>query len=321
MKIVHPPLETTQSLPVSAPCEHIAGNERFIIKGFSLQEQFTTVTDTSLVDLTLDLEDGAPVGQEETLRRLCVDLLNSDSNKADQAGVRIHPITSPHALRDLEVLITKAGSKIRYITVPKINSVRDVRWARGLIDFYCSEINLPKPIPLHLLIETHSAVNQLSSIAKLPLIETFDFGLMDFISQFDGAIAASAMRSPEQFSHPLISATKQHISRVAIEHQIVPSHNVTVDIRDSNSAYADARKARREYGFLRMWSIHPNQIQSIIQGMLPDPDEIEEAKEILEKASCASWGPIEHNNRLHDRASYRYYWNILRRSPETHSLQ
>ncbi|PKO55190.1 MAG: CoA ester lyase, partial [Betaproteobacteria bacterium HGW-Betaproteobacteria-19] len=67
----------------------------------------------------------------------------------------------------------------------------------------------------------------------------------------------------------------------------------------------------------RMWSIHPNQIQPIVEAMRPDFSEVEEAGEILTGAQNASWGPIQHNGRLHDRASYRYYWELLQRARST----
>jgi citrate lyase subunit beta/citryl-CoA lyase len=63
-----------------------------------------------------------------------------------------------------------------------------------------------------------------------------------------------------------------------------------------------------------MWSIHPDQIAQIIRGMTPTADEVHEAKEIIAAAQAAQWGPIQHNGRLHDRASYRYYWGILKQS-------
>lgn len=314
MNLLSPPLDHSTTLPALAPCEHIAGNEKFIQKGFKLQEQFLAPDQTSYVDLTLDLEDGAPVGKEEELRAMCVELLHSKENTLHQVGVRIHSLSSPHACRDLEELITKAGQHIQYITVPKIKSVREVRWAQGLIQHYTSSANLSRTIPLHLLIETSAAITNLSEIARLSNVETFDFGLMDFVSQCGGVIPASAMRSPGQFTHPLITSTKQHIAITALHNGIVPSHNVTVDFRNTEQTYNDARTARTLYGFLRMWSVHPEQIAPIIKGILPSDDEREEAKHILEKAAHASWGPIEHNGRLHDRASYRYYWSILSRA-------
>jgi citrate lyase subunit beta/citryl-CoA lyase len=92
----------------------------------------------------------------------------------------------------------------------------------------------------------------------------------------------------------------------------VPSHNVTLDFRNPDTAYDDARRARQEYGYLRMWSIHPAQIQPIIDAMKPAYEEVEAAAGILLAAQKAGWGPIQHHGEMHDRATYRLYWNRLR---------
>ena len=34
-------------------------------------------------------------------------------------------------------------------------------------------------------------------------------------------------------------------------------------------------------------------------------------------AQDADWGPIRHQDRLHDRASYRYYWSVLKQARAT----
>jgi len=97
----------------------------------------------------------------------------------------------------------------------------------------------------------------------------------------------------------------------------VPAHNVTTELHDTQVVCADARRAREQFGFLRMWSIHPNQVQPIIDAMRPDFDEVDEASGILLAAQAAGWGPIRHGGRLHDRASYRYYWELLQRARTT----
>jgi citrate lyase subunit beta/citryl-CoA lyase len=313
---IPPPLDCTPTLPALAPCEHIAGNEKFILKGFSIQSQHLAADGHSLVDLTLDLEDGAPVGQEEPLRHLFAKLLTSQHNVTNQSGIRIHPVDSGHCARDLEVLLSSAGGAIRYITIPKVKSVREVRWCLGLIRHYLSQAGLNRIIPLHLLIETSEALGCLRELAAIPEVQTLDFGLMDFISQAGGAIPSECMKSPGQFSNALLRHVKSQIALAALAHNAVPSHNVTVDVRDPSQAYKDAHQARVEFGFLRMWSIHPDQIEPIIRAMSPSHDEIVSAKAILAKAAAAHWGPIEHEGRLHDRASYRYYWGILTRSGE-----
>jgi citrate lyase subunit beta/citryl-CoA lyase len=308
------PLDCISTLPLLAPCEHIAGNERFIRKALALQMQHLDNDGRSKVDLTLDLEDGAPVGQEEELRNLFVRLLLSPENLSKQCGIRVHAADSPHCARDLEVILTQAGHLVRYVTLPKVKSVRDVTWCAGLIQHYLSQAGHRNRIPIHALIETSEAICSLDSIASLPQIEALDFGLLDYISQLGGAVRDDCMQSPGQFDHQLLRSVKSAIALAALSHNAIPSHNVTVQFRDPTQVYADALRARHEFGFLRMWSIHPDQIEPIIRAMTPSSDEVALATAILHKAVAAQWGPIEHNGRLHDRASFRYYWGILVRS-------
>lgn len=308
-----PPLDITHTPPRLAPCEHIAGNEKFALKALAIQGQHLRDDGTSLVDITLDLEDGAPVGQEDSLRGTFTSIINSPQNARQQIGVRIHASSSPHFERDLEELVTRAGRSLAYITIPKITSTREVTWAAGIIEYYAKRSGSARRIPLHLLIETPEAIEAIHQLAAHPAVETLDFGVMDCISHFGGAIPSSGMRSPEQFRHPLLCKIKSEIALAALSHNKIANHNVTVDIRNPEQAFQDAYKARHEFGYLRMWSIHPDQIPSIIRGMTPTADEVREAKEIIAAAEAANWGPIQHNGRLHDRASYRYYWGIISR--------
>jgi citrate lyase subunit beta/citryl-CoA lyase len=107
------------------------------------------------------------------------------------------------------------------------------------------------------------------------------------------------------------------MAAAALGHGLVPAHNVTTELHDTQAVYADARRARAQFGYLRMWSIHPNQVQPIIDAMRPDFEEVNEASGILLAAQAAGWGPIRHDGRLHDRASYRYYWELLQRAHTT----
>jgi citrate lyase subunit beta/citryl-CoA lyase len=137
---------------------------------------------------------------------------------------------------------------------------------------------------------------------------------MYFVSDHYGAIPASAMRSPGQFSHPLIARAKLEIAAACHAHGKCPSHNVTTEIRDRNVVAEDAARAFRDFGYTRMWSIHPDQIPSIVAAYAPAPGEVEEAAAILSQAQAVHWGPIQYAGNLHDRASYRYYWTVLQRA-------
>ena len=45
--------------------------------------------------------------------------------------------------------------------------------------------------------------------------------------------------------------------------------------------------------------------------------EVDHAVEILLAAQDAHWAPIRHQDTLHDRASYRYFWHVLERAHRT----
>jgi citrate lyase subunit beta/citryl-CoA lyase len=66
-----------------------------------------------------------------------------------------------------------------------------------------------------------------------------------------------------------------------------------------------------------MWSIHPSQIQPIVDAMKPDLGEVADASEILLAAQRANWGPIQYAGELHDRATYRYFWELLQKANVT----
>ncbi len=104
------------------------------------------------------------------------------------------------------------------------------------------------------------------------------------------------------------------VAAAALAHGLVPTHNVTIAVEHPEQAHADALRARREFGFLRMWSIHPTQIDPILAAFTPDDTEIAEACEVLLAACAADWAPVRHGGVLHDRASYRYSWHVVQRA-------
>jgi len=164
------------------------------------------------------------------------------------------------------------------------------------------------------LIETHGALRDVWAIAETDWVQVLDFGLMDFVSGHHGAIPASAMRSPGQFEHRLLARAKTEVVAAALANGRVPAHNVTLDLKNPYNTYLDARRARHEFGFLRMWSIYPAQIRPIVDAMAPDHSEVADGAAILLAAQQADWGPIQYAGELHDRATYRYFWDLLRRA-------
>lgn len=301
-----------KTLPIIPACEHVAGRERFMRKALDLQESSAVP-----FDVTLDLEDGVPLGQETAQAHLVRDiLLDLPADRPHRVGVRVHDVMHPHFIKDLELILLMAGHRVDYVVLPKAKN-------RGEVEYFTSVLHdVAKaadrlPWRIHVLIESQRALQDAFAIAAHPEVESLDFGSMDFIADHGGAIPEACLGSPAQFEHALLHRAKARLAAAALLHGVVPTHNVTVDLQSPEVAGSDAARARQEFGFLRMWSIHPSQIEPIVRAMAPSPREVERATAVLCAAQDADWGPIRFEGTLQDRASYRVHWMVLRRAEVT----
>lgn len=295
--------------PIIPSCEHFAGSEKLIIKALELQNKKGGV-----FDITMDCEDGAPEGKEVEHAEMIIKIQNSELNQHKMSGVRIHDYSNKHWKQDVDILVPGCGKNVAYITIPKPTAVSQVKEMIGYIQKVAEKSGLTREIPIHVLVETHGALRDAFEIAALPWMQVLDFGLMDFVSGHHGAIPDSAMKSPGQFDHRLVSRGKAQVVAAALCHGIVPAHNVTLDLKDKYRTYQDAYRAKNDFGFLRMWSIYPTQIDSIVDAMSPDYSAVQKGSAILVEAQKKNWGPIQFDGDLHDRATYRYYWEIVQKA-------
>jgi len=292
--------------------DHYAGSEKLLLKALQLQNELGPI-----FDVTCDCEDGARAGADREHAEMVAEIIMSSANRFGRVGARIHDIAHPGWQQDIEIIVARAGRRLAFLTLPKASNSDDVRSQLQAVKDAAAAAGLERPLPVHVLIETHGALREVWQIAAIPEVESLDFGLMDFVSAHHGAIPGSAMKSPGQFEHPLIVRAKCEIAAAALANGVVPSHNVTTELKDVELIRHNAQRARNEFGYLRMWSIHPNQIMPIFEAMRPDFSEVENACAILIAAQDCGWGPIQHHGQLHDRASYRYYWELLARAHAT----
>jgi citrate lyase subunit beta/citryl-CoA lyase len=295
--------------PVSIPvCDHYCGSEKLMQKSIAMQQELGP-----LFDITFDCEDGAAAGNEAAHARLAAGLIASEENRFDRIGVRVHDVQGEFFKKDVEIICKSAAQKLAYLVIPKVASVAEAAQAIELVNRHAVKAGREN-LPIHILIETHGALADARAIAALPQVECLSFGIMDFVSAHYGAIPGSAMRTPGQFTHPLVVRAKLEIAAACHAGGKVASHNVTTEIKDTAIVANDATRAVSEFGYTRMWSIHPDQIKPILKAFAPRSSEINDAASILVEAQAAQWGPIQQNGKLHDRASYRYYWTILQRA-------
>jgi citrate lyase subunit beta/citryl-CoA lyase len=311
-----------RAVPALPVCDHYAGVEPRMTKSLQLQAELGPV-----FDVTLDNEDGAPVGREVEHARLIAGLLGGPLNRYGRVGVRLLPVSHP-AFAEVAGIVLGAGQRPAYLMIPKPRGVACIDAAARTIDRLGGA-----DVPLHALVETHAALAEVAALAAHTRIESLSFGLMDFVSAHRGAIPQWAMSAEGQFEHPLVVRAKLEIAAACHAHGKVPAHGVVTEFKDSAALAEAARKAVDLLGFTRMWSIHPSQVRTIVAAFAPAAHEVAQAVAILQAAEAADWAPIRYQHghhdsphgghqdgqadTLHDRASYRYFWQVLQRAERT----
>lgn len=301
--------------PVAVPlpvCDHYAGVELRMRKSLELQAELGAV-----FDVTLDGEDGAPVGGEIEHAHLIAELVGGSANRFDRVGARLQPVGHRRFEDVVDLLVRQVGARLPYLMIPKARGAADIDRAAACIDAAGRRHGLQRTVPLHALVETHGALREVDALAAHPRIESLSFGLMDFVSAHRGAIPQSAMTVAGQFDHPLVVRAKLEIAAACHAHGKTPSHCVVTEFKDRQALQGAVETAKDLLGYTRMWSIHPDQVRTIVEAFAPTVAEIDRAVEILMAARAAAWAPIRHLDTLHDRASYRYFWHVLERAHRT----
>lgn len=295
-------------LPV---CDHYSGVEVRMRKSLQLQAEMTQEFGACVFDVTLDCEDGAPVGGEIEHAHLVQEIaLNAPPHA--RVAVRVHPVDHVSFADDVSLIAGPCHAKLKHVMVPKVETLADLQLAVKALDAVGDT-----ELPLHVLIESPLAVQHAFEIAAHPRVQSMSFGLMDFVSAHGGAIPSSGMGLEGQFTHPLVLRAKLEIASACHAYGKVPSHCVVTEFSDTQAIKMAATRAGRELGYTRMWSIHPSQIRPVVEAMAPTTDEIEQAANLIEAARLAHWAPVSFKGQLHDRASYRFFWHVLERAHQT----
>lgn len=294
--------------PVIPACNHLAGSPRFLEKALALQKKMA-----GAFDITCDFEDGNVADVGTTAAQKLFDCILASAEEYRRVGIRLPHQNAEHWPTLLEQSIQTLGSNISFFMLPKIRSAAEFQNIAQTINQECERHGVLKKIPFHVLVETLEIFDALDAIAEHEQVECLDFGIMDYISEHLGQIPMECMRSPGQFDHAILRATKTRIASTAARYSCIASHNVTIDYQDEKLVHRDAKRAFEEFGFLRMWSIHPNQIESILKAFTPDPFITPLAQTVLLQGMEAEWGPTALKGTLYDRASYRFFWQHIKK--------
>jgi citrate lyase subunit beta / citryl-CoA lyase len=178
------------SLPV---CDHYCGVEARITKSLQLQAEMMEEFGACVFDVTLDCEDGAPVGGELEHANMVAAVVskaflapkivaisgNKNQKKTKpRVAVRLHAVDHVSFESDINTIVGHVGQVLSHVMVPKVDTVADVVRAVKLIDeaYTPSHQKSSIPLPIHVLLESPKAIHNAFDIAAHPRVQSLSFG-------------------------------------------------------------------------------------------------------------------------------------------------
>lgn len=248
--------------------------------------------------LVLDLEDAVVPERLDFARGLVCEYLRSrPERKRQQIWVRINPIQSPMALRDLAavmpgapsgILLPKSDSATETVTLGHFLSALEAR--EGLAD------GSTRIIPV--ATETPRAMFALGTYAGASArLAGLTWGAED-LSTALGASTNKLLDGEYEFTYKLARSLCLVGAAAA---GVAAIDTIWGNFRDMEGLSADAKAARRA-GFTGKIAIHPDQIDPINAAFTPDESEIAFAHRVVAAfSSSGGLGAIQIDGRMLDR--------------------
>ncbi|HEX6797237.1 MAG TPA: CoA ester lyase [Ktedonobacterales bacterium] len=224
-----------------------------------------------------DLEDACAVSQKEAARATVIEALRARASTGrPYITFRPNGVDTRFCYRDLITVVEAAGAQLDGVVIPKVNGPGEIAFVDRLLRQIEETVGLPVGrIGIEALIESAAGVLHAEQIAKAaPRVTGLVFGMVDYA----GDIGASELGAEQFFYYNYAKAKTIAAARAA---GITCVDGVTLAVRDLDACRRDAQMAAR-MGFDGKWAIHPAQVPVINAAFTPSPDEIAQARRIVE---------------------------------------
>ncbi|HHC72115.1 MAG TPA: CoA ester lyase [Thiotrichales bacterium] len=270
----------------------------------------------------MDLEDAVAPDDKEQARRNAIEALRSQDWSCCSVSVRINGLDTPWCYRDIVEVVEAAGDRLDTLLIPKVGDPSDVEFVATLLSQIEAAHGI-EPINIHILIETALGMANVERIAQASpeRLEAMVFGVADYAAstqarttRMGGANADYGVLSdPNADGHRTFHWGNQWhfaMSRMIVAcraYGLRPIDGPFGDIDDPEGYLAHAR-AFAALGGEGKWAIHPSQIELAHQVFTPSPEEVEQARRILqamEQAAAEGKGAVTLDGAMIDAASIR----------------
>ncbi|MDJ0916936.1 MAG: CoA ester lyase [Woeseiaceae bacterium] len=237
------------------------------------ERKLARAADVSVDALILDLEDAVTSEARPKARAMASEFIG----ERDDVWVRINPLSTPDAEKDLAAVIASAPAGI---VLPKPESAADVNTLSGLLDKLEAQHAVPagQTKIIALCTERVKALFSLGGYTDATArLEGLSWGAEDLSAE----VGAKANRDAEGNWLPPYELARSLCLFAAHAAEVAAIDTVFTDFRDDTGLVRYATNAARD-GFNGMLAIHPGQVEIIQSAFMPADDEIARARRIVE---------------------------------------
>jgi citrate lyase subunit beta / citryl-CoA lyase len=256
--------------------------------------------------ICFDLEDSVPVNEKAVARQTIMEALTQRTEYKSNVYIRINSFESGLALLDLNAIIRKG---IDGIVIPKVNDEIEFSKLVDLISTLEQKRGIEKnSIKLMPSIETAKGLVNAYSIAKtVQRVNALVFGVFDFL--YDMRLDYNENDGIEYaYARAKVPVDARAAGVASID-------GIWQKVDDIDGLRKDAIIAKR-LGYSGKSIIHPNQIQTVHKIFVPNRNEIEWAKKVLEALGEAmekgvDRGAVKLEGKMIDAVHYKQAKAIL----------
>lgn len=261
------------------------------------EKKLAKAASTQADALILDLEDAVSVERIAMAREMVCDYLKQHPRGKQQVWVRINPLQSDMALKDLSAVMP---GKPEGIVLPKTLNANDVI----KLDHFLSALETREGLPLGstriipVATELAGALFELNSYAGCsPRLAGLTWGAEDLAT----AVGASTNKD-ERGEFDFTFQLARSMCLLAASHaQVQAIDTLTVDFRDGALLKKEVLHARKS-GFTGKLAIHPDQVFPIHEGFAPEADEVAHAQRIVDAfAHAGGAGAVQLDGKMVDK--------------------
>ena len=262
-------------------------------------------------EVVIDLEDSVAPPVKAQARAAVTAALAQEDWGERAVAVRINGPATPWCHRDVIDVVAGAGEGLASLVVPKVESPGEIEFVDRLAGMVEQEVGRAAPVGLQALIETATGLRHIHAIAHASArLETLIVGYADLSASL--GLSTEAAYPGDRWHHVLST-----VLIAARDAGLQAIDGPYLAIKDLDGFRATAQRAHA-LGYDGKWALHPTQIDVLNELFAPSPEELEQARGVLDALEAAesgegSRGAVMHDGAMIDEASRKLATQVVAR--------